>query len=488
MNAIVIRTLAILLAATLLGGCAARKSGNGESFQEFAWGGDSELTADQHLQVGRGMAADGKPEMALVHLNRAQNMAPENIEIRAFKGEMLLEQGATEAALREFRAVLEKQPDHAGAHEGAGVVFYLAGLDDEAEEHLQSALETNPERWKANCYYGVLHDRRGNPDLAAKHFRLALKSANGKDAARVVNNLGVTHMARQQYRQAARLFRNALESGGASARTYNNLGLALTRMGRLDEALEAFRYGGNESKAYNNLGYVLLMEGRPQQAAGYFERAVELSPTFYDKAFENLKRARMAASSGTENEGSTPNLPPLASSGNERRSIAEAAALPAAATATGPAADPASLGFTSLPPGFADEPEATASAPTATEATATETVATEATVGEMVAEDATDVSAAEGVSDTIEEKRAEYGLHVSSWRDTEHARKHMEALKHDGFESSLATADLGEKGVWHRVLVGHYSSLQEAMDARPAVLKRLGLEQAGVYPLTEAAQ
>lgn len=453
MNAIVIRTLAILLAATLLGGCAARKADSGESFQEFAWGGDSELTADQHLKVGQGMAADGKPEMALVHLNRAQQMAPENVEIRAFKGEMLLEQGATEAALREFRAVLEKHPDHAGAHEGAGVVFYLAGLDEEAESHLQSALEADPSRWKANCYYGVLHDRRGNPERADEHFRKALRSADGKDAARVINNLGVTHMARGQYRQAARLFRNALESGGATSRTYNNLGLALTRMGRFEEALQAFRYGGDEAKAHNNLGYVLLMEGRPKQAAEYFERAVELSPTFYDKAFENLKRARMALSSEPENEGSTPNLPPLASSGNERRSIAKAAALPAAASATGPAVDMASTGFTSPPPGLGAEGKEAST------------------------------EAVQRGSDTAENVDAAYGLHVSSWRDSEDARKHMEALRADGFTPSLASADLGEKGVWHRVLVGRYDSLREAMDARPEVLESLGLKRAGVYPL-----
>ena len=88
----------------------------------------------------------------------------------------------------------------------------------------------------------------------------------------------MVQIALGQYGQAVDSFRYALKEGGVSTRTYNNLGLALTRQGRLDEALEAFKYAGGESKAQNNLGYVLLTDGRPAEAVPYFERAVEMAP------------------------------------------------------------------------------------------------------------------------------------------------------------------------------------------------------------------
>ena len=75
---------------------------------------------------------------------------------------------------------------------------------------------------------------------------------------------------------------------------YNNLGAALAKLGRYDEALEAFKHGGDEAKAYNNLGVVYLGEKRYQEAIAAFEKAMQLSPSHYLKAGENLKIAQKA--------------------------------------------------------------------------------------------------------------------------------------------------------------------------------------------------
>ena len=58
-------------------------------------------------------------------------------------------------------------------------------------------------------------------------------------------------------------------------------------------AMEAFKKGGDESKAYNNMGFVYLKMGERDKAIRCFEKAIKMRPTFYLKASENLKRAKM---------------------------------------------------------------------------------------------------------------------------------------------------------------------------------------------------
>jgi tetratricopeptide (TPR) repeat protein len=57
--------------------------------------------------------------------------------------------------------------------------------------------------------------------------------------------------------------------------------------------MEAFKKGGDEAKAYNNMGFVYLKMGERDKAIRSFEKAIEIRPTFYLKASENLKKAKM---------------------------------------------------------------------------------------------------------------------------------------------------------------------------------------------------
>jgi tetratricopeptide (TPR) repeat protein len=77
--------------------------------------------------------------------------------------------------------------------------------------------------------------------------------------------------------------------------------------------LEAFKRGGDGAKAYNNLGVIYLGEKRYQEAIASFETAVQLSPSYYLKATENLKTARQALSevSSVSATASKKRTPPL---------------------------------------------------------------------------------------------------------------------------------------------------------------------------------
>ncbi|MBI9079964.1 MAG: tetratricopeptide repeat protein [Pseudodesulfovibrio sp.] len=433
MKRTLIVTLAIL-AGMVLAGCMG-KTQNDQTFQELAFGeeGPVKLSSEQHEQLGDSFLRRNKPEMAFIHYNKAIEQDGDNLDARVKKGELLILQGVDEQALAEFNKVLEKNPDHAIANEAAGTVYFRASLYDEAETHLLRAVQLNPMLWKAHNCLGILYDRANSYDKAAGHLAKALELHHGNDADEIYNNLGVVHIARKQYGKAVDAFSRALRHGDVSARIYNNLGLALTRLGRLSEALEAFKYAGGASRAHNNLGYVLMTDGDPAKAVPYFEKAIELSPNYYVKAADNLKRARMASrfkTVDTQKSGSTPN--PLL-----RKSFPDAEQ-----NHGEPAASPASAG-----------------SPTSSHIQK--------------------ISVESGPGDSITKKI--YGLHVSSWRDHDWAFSHCAKLQKKGFETWINQVDLGEKGIWYRVLVGRFGSVREAKVARPKVLSGLDLDRAQIF-------
>jgi Flp pilus assembly protein TadD len=94
------------------------------------------------------------------------------------------------------------------------------------------------------------------------------------------------------YKNAIVAFREGIRREPSSARLYNNLGLALAKLGRDEEALLAFMEHGNEAQALNNLGCVYLQQGEQKKAIRAFEKALEIKPDFYHKASQNLKKAK----------------------------------------------------------------------------------------------------------------------------------------------------------------------------------------------------
>jgi len=89
--------------------------------------------------------------------------------------------------------------------------------------------------------------------------------------------------------EAVGAFERAL-SAGKNPKFANNLGLALCRLHRYDEAYAAFASVAPESVALNNIGVCYMEGGDKARAQQSFERAIATNPTYYEKAQSNLSR------------------------------------------------------------------------------------------------------------------------------------------------------------------------------------------------------
>jgi len=56
-----------------------------------------------------------------------------------------------------------------------------------------------------------------------------------------------------------------------------------------------------------------------------------------------------------------------------------------------------------------------------------------------------------------------YTLNIASFRDKGNADRLMRELEQKGYEAFVETANIPQKGTWHRVAVGHFSSREEAL-------------------------
>lgn len=92
-----------------------------------------------------------------------------------------------------------------------------------------------------------------------------------------------------QWEDAIDAYRRVVAIDPSYAAAWNNLGLLLHRMGRLDEALEAYRAALEQDprccEAAYNLGSLHEDQGAVDEAIAEYRRALELSPDYADAHF-----------------------------------------------------------------------------------------------------------------------------------------------------------------------------------------------------------
>jgi protein O-GlcNAc transferase len=174
-----------------------------------------------------------------------------------------------------------------------GLQRHRAGDLTEAERQYRAILAQNPNHADALHLLGVIASQHGSQGPALELIGKAI-ALNPAAAGEYYCNYGLALAAMGRIDQAIVAYRQSLAMRPELAATHSNLGQALVAKGRWDDAIAAFteaiRLQPDFADAHNHLGRLLLGLGRTNDAIPVLHRAMELNPHSTEAA-HNLANA-----------------------------------------------------------------------------------------------------------------------------------------------------------------------------------------------------
>ena len=98
-----------------------------------------------HLRVSEIYFHSNWTADAEIHLNRAAAIEPDHPAVHLLRGKLLRDTGEQALAVREFLAVIAKDPTDAEAHYQLGVLYQGTKQFEEAQTHYNKAIENDPD-------------------------------------------------------------------------------------------------------------------------------------------------------------------------------------------------------------------------------------------------------------------------------------------------------------------------------------------------------
>jgi len=140
--------------------------------------------------------------------------------------------------------------------------------------------EDTLQKAKAHYQLGVSYFNDNNVQPAFVEFQKALEL--NPDDKETLNAIGIVYLLKlEDYTKAIEFLQKALRVDKNYSEAWNNLGVAYERMGRYNEAIEAYKtalqntFYRNPEKAFNNLGRVYYRIRRYDDAIDAYKEAIK---------------------------------------------------------------------------------------------------------------------------------------------------------------------------------------------------------------------
>ncbi len=232
----------------------------------------------------------GKRELAQAYYISAYKIQPENLELLREMASIYHQLGNKDLEGVCYQLILEQQPENQSVREQYGLLLIKQKKMFEAEQALKKVVEAQ-ESWRAFNGLGIIADIQGNHEDARLFFGKAIKIEPKNPE--IINNIGYSLYMDDQLEKAQSYFLWAIKVKKDFNRAIYNYALTLARKKHYIEALTTFVKVMPQPEANNNIGYIAMKNGDYEAAENYFQRAVKLSPQFYQKAYGNLQTLRI---------------------------------------------------------------------------------------------------------------------------------------------------------------------------------------------------
>ncbi|MCC6538369.1 MAG: tetratricopeptide repeat protein [Bryobacterales bacterium] len=228
----------------------------------------------------------GRAAEAARLFGEAAARAPGVASLHANHGLARARLGEWDAAIAAYRASLALAPSHAPTLAKLGRALSAAGQTPEAIDALERSCLADPTDSDHANALGAALAQAGQPDRA----RVAWQRAVALDPAHAEawRNWGLLEAEAGCWEPAARALARAIALEPDAVAAYR-LGVALARLGRLEEAAEAYRRAlaldGSLAEAWNNLGHVTAQQGRPEEALAPLAEALKHRPDYVEARY-----------------------------------------------------------------------------------------------------------------------------------------------------------------------------------------------------------
>jgi tetratricopeptide (TPR) repeat protein/spermidine synthase len=234
-------------------------------------------TPRAHFRIATALAKLGKTDAALAEYRAELRVNPSHTTSYARIAQIMEARGDLEAAVGAYRAALTIDKTTPKLRIDLAGLLFRHGRNDEAEELYRDVIRTWPGYVWAHIGLGNLLLDKGEIESSAASFKAALMLA--PDYPGVRENLGMTLLRAGHPEEAREYLRQAVDRGVEDARVYNLLGSSLVALKDFSNAVDAFS-GAVDLEPSNtiyraNLGLALEKTGRHQDAVHQYRICLE---------------------------------------------------------------------------------------------------------------------------------------------------------------------------------------------------------------------
>lgn len=227
-------------------------------------------------------------------LNKAIDLQPDNVMLRAALVDLGLAEQRPEAAIADARAMQKKWPKASAGYVAEAAVLMNQKRTQEAEVLLRSATRSVEDTGAALQLFSLL--LKSDRAAEAEKFAAEWVASRPKDAA-MAAAAGEDSLARQDFATAVRWYRAALKARPNNPILLNNLAWALGQLKdpqAMATAEKARTLAPNNAAIIDTIGWLQLQQGNADGAVTTLARAVSLAPGAAPVRM-NLARALIAA-------------------------------------------------------------------------------------------------------------------------------------------------------------------------------------------------
>ena len=238
----------------------------------------------------------GDLDKAKTFFEQALQLRADDVDTLVWLGDIALTQGRPEEAEPRFSRALTLEPTSLSTRFGLGRVALARQEYRRAVEYLEEVLKRDPEAAGAHYPLGMAYRGLGDAQKADAHLRLRktreilpadplmVDLEDLLESPQVYESRGIRALDKQQWPEAAALFRKGLELAPDSAALQHRLGTAMFMMGDRAGAEARFEQAVRASPEYfpaqYSLGVLLQEKGNHAVAIERFAAALRARPSY----------------------------------------------------------------------------------------------------------------------------------------------------------------------------------------------------------------